>query len=92
MVPFVRDPSVCNQRVAPQPVSHHNSLMNNLLRVKKAFASRFFKKGSRSIKMTLENEFGIVYNLKRIRRLMKKFNVSLTMGTVHSAHERSSFP
>ncbi|GGA51005.1 IS3 family transposase [Paenibacillus physcomitrellae] len=43
--------------------------------VKKAFDRRGFKKGARSIKMTLENEFGIVYNLKRIRRLMKKFNI-----------------
>jgi transposase InsO family protein len=43
--------------------------------IKKAFARRGFKKGSRSIKMILENEFGIVYNLKRIRRLMKKFGL-----------------
>ncbi|MBD0384899.1 IS3 family transposase [Paenibacillus sedimenti] len=43
--------------------------------IKKAFNQRGFKKGSRSIKMTLENEFEIVYNLKKIRRLMKKFNI-----------------
>lgn len=43
--------------------------------IKKAFNRRGFKKGSRSIKMTLENEFHIVYNLKRIRRLMRKFNL-----------------
>jgi len=43
--------------------------------IKKAFHRRGFKKGSRSIKMTLENEFHIVYNLKRIRRLMRKFNL-----------------
>lgn len=43
--------------------------------VKKAFHRRGFKKGSRSIKMTLHHEFGIVYNLKRIRRLMKKFGL-----------------
>jgi putative transposase len=43
--------------------------------VKKAFQRRGFKKGSRSIKMILENEFGVTYNLKRIRRLMKKFNL-----------------
>ncbi|MFK0522342.1 IS3 family transposase [Paenibacillus illinoisensis] len=36
---------------------------------------RGFKKGARSIKMTLENEIGIVYNLKRIRRLMNNFNI-----------------
>ncbi|WP_289143106.1 IS3 family transposase, partial [uncultured Brevibacillus sp.] len=43
--------------------------------IKRAFRRRGFKKGSRSIKMILENEFGKVYNLKRIRRLMKKFNL-----------------
>lgn len=43
--------------------------------IKKAFHRKGFKKGSRSIKMILENEFGIIYNLKRIRRLMKKMNL-----------------
>lgn len=43
--------------------------------IKKAFNRRGFKKGSRSIKMILENEYGMVYNLKRIRRLMKKFQL-----------------
>ncbi len=33
------------------------------------------KKGARQIKMTLEGQFGIVYNLKRIRRIMKKYNI-----------------
>jgi putative transposase len=43
--------------------------------IKKAFHRKGFKKGSRSIKMILENEFDITYNLKRIRRLMKKLNL-----------------
>ncbi|MEF2967144.1 IS3 family transposase [Paenibacillus sp. M1] len=43
--------------------------------VKKAFHRRGFKKGSRSIKMTLEHEYDTVYNLKRIKRLMNKFNL-----------------
>jgi putative transposase len=43
--------------------------------IQKAFHRRGFKKGSRSIKMILENEFGVVYNLKRIRRLMKKLGL-----------------
>lgn len=43
--------------------------------IKKAFNRRGYKKGSRSIKMVLENEFGIIFNLKKIRRLMKKFNI-----------------
>jgi len=41
----------------------------------KAFERRGYKKGSRSIKMTLENEYGILYNRKRIRRIMRKFNI-----------------
>lgn len=43
--------------------------------IKKAFNRRGYKKGSRSIKMTLENEYNTCYNLKRIRRLMKKFDL-----------------
>ncbi|WP_458126293.1 IS3 family transposase [Paenibacillus sp. Z3-2] len=43
--------------------------------IKKAFNRRGYKKGSRSIKMTLENEYKTCYNLKRIRRLMKKLNL-----------------
>ncbi len=41
----------------------------------KAFHFRRRKKGARQIKMTLENQFNITYNLKRIRRIMKKFNI-----------------
>ncbi|AQR89704.1 hypothetical protein CLOBY_14630 [Clostridium saccharobutylicum] len=33
------------------------------------------RKRAKQIKMTLENEFGIVYNLKRIRRIMKKYTI-----------------
>lgn len=36
-----------------------------------AFNHRGYKKGSRSIKMTLENEFNIVYSRKKIQRIMK---------------------
>jgi hypothetical protein len=32
-------------------------------------------KGAKQIKMTLQNEFSINYNLKRIRRIMKKYNL-----------------
>jgi len=41
----------------------------------KAFNYKKRKKGARQIKMTLEGEFGIVYNLKRIRRIMKKYEI-----------------
>ena len=40
-----------------------------------AFNKRGYKKGARSIKMVLENEYQIVYNLKRIRRIMKKYDI-----------------
>lgn len=41
----------------------------------KAYHFRGRKKGARQIKMTLENEYGITFNLKRIRRIMKKFEI-----------------
>lgn len=41
----------------------------------KAFNFKRRKKGARQIKMTLEGQFGIVYNLKRIRRIMKKYSI-----------------
>ena len=41
----------------------------------KAFDHRGYKKGSRSIKMTLESEFGITYSRKHIQRIMRKFDI-----------------
>ncbi len=41
----------------------------------KAFHFKNRKKGARQIKMTLEGQFKVVYNLKRIRRIMKKFDI-----------------
>ncbi len=41
----------------------------------KAYKFKNRKKGSRQIKMVLENEFDMVMNLKKIRRLMKKYNL-----------------
>ena len=41
----------------------------------KAFDHRGYKKGSRSIKMTLKSEFGITYSRKRIQRIMRKFDI-----------------
>lgn len=48
-------------------------LKDNVL---KAFNFKNKKKGARQIKMVLQNEFDINYNLKRIRRIMKKFGIS----------------
>lgn len=41
----------------------------------KAFNRRGYKKGSRSIKMILENEFDLQYSRKRIQRIMNKYNI-----------------
>lgn len=40
-----------------------------------AYNFRGRKKGAKQIKMTLNIHFGINYNLKRIRRIMKKYNI-----------------
>jgi putative transposase len=41
----------------------------------KAFKFKGRKKGARQIKMTLEGQYNITYNLKRIRRIMKKYDI-----------------
>lgn len=41
----------------------------------KAFNRRGYKKGSRSIKMTLEHNFGIVMSRKKIQRIMRKYGI-----------------
>src|SRR5699024_3633885 len=41
----------------------------------KEFNRRGYKKGSRSIKMILENEFSLLYSRKRIQRIMRKYNI-----------------
>ncbi len=41
----------------------------------KAFRFKNRKKGARQIKMTLAGQFQVVYNLKRIRRIMKKYGI-----------------
>ena len=41
----------------------------------KVFNRRGYKKGSRSIKMILGNEFNVVFSLKRIRRIMYKYDI-----------------
>ncbi|MCJ7687891.1 MAG: IS3 family transposase [Clostridiaceae bacterium] len=43
--------------------------------VLKAFEYRGYKKGSRSIKMVLEQEFNLIINRKCIQRIMRKYNI-----------------
>ncbi|MEI2401043.1 IS3 family transposase [Paenibacillus phytohabitans] len=47
-------------------------LKENIL---KAYNFKGRKKGARQIKMTLAGQFDVVYNLKLIRRIMKKYNI-----------------
>lgn len=51
-------------------------LQNNIL---KAFKYKVRKKGAKQIKMILSSKFNTVYNLKRIRRIMKKYNIVCTI-------------
>ncbi len=53
---------------------------NILLR---AYRYKRRKKGARQIQMTLQLHFGLTYNLKRIRRLMKKFNLVCPIRRAH---------
>lgn len=41
----------------------------------KAFERRGYKKGSRSIKMILENDFHLIFSRKKIQRIMKKYGI-----------------
>jgi putative transposase len=41
----------------------------------KAYNFKRRKKGARQIKMTLQGQYNIIYNLKRIRRIMKKYGI-----------------
>lgn len=41
----------------------------------KAYNFKGRKKGARQLKMTLEGHYAITYNLKRIRRIMKKYGI-----------------
>ena len=41
----------------------------------KAFKKRSYEKGARSIKMTLEREYKTIFSLKKIGRIMRKYNI-----------------
>ncbi|MCO7177210.1 IS3 family transposase [Sporolactobacillus kofuensis] len=41
----------------------------------KAFNRRGYKKGSRSIKMIMENEFNLIFSRKKIQRIMRKYGI-----------------
>lgn len=58
------------KRVNKDEVDEHVKKM-----IYKAYHFRGRNKGARQIKMTLENQYKVTYNLKRIRRIMKKFKI-----------------
>ncbi len=64
--------SAKSQRIREQRDTQDEAVRDIIL---KAYNFRGRKKGARQIKMTLEGEFGIVYNLKRIRRIMGKYDI-----------------
>jgi putative transposase len=41
----------------------------------KAYRFKGRHKGARQIKMTLQGQYNIIYNVKRIRRIMKKYDI-----------------
>ena len=43
--------------------------------MEKAFTKKGYKNGARSIRMNLENNFNTTFNLKKIRRIMKKYGI-----------------
>ena len=52
---------------------HQDELVKAI--ILKAYNFKGRHKGARQLKMTLEGHYGITYNLKRIRRIMKKYGI-----------------
>ena len=66
---YFSEKSVQNRAVK----DHSDEVLKNI--ILKAYYFRGRKKGARQIKMTLQNQYQITYNLKRIRRIMKKYEI-----------------
>lgn len=64
--------SVSSQEQRKQKSDRDEILKETIL---KALRFRNRKKGARQIKMTLAGQFQVVYNSKRIRRIMKKYEI-----------------
>ena len=45
------------------------------IHILKAFGKKGYKRGARSIKMNLERDFDIIYSLKKIGRIIRKYNI-----------------
>jgi putative transposase len=61
-----------SQNVKKQHEKRDQKLKEMIL---KAYKFKNRKKGAKQIKMTLAKQFNVVYNLKRIRRIMKKYGI-----------------
>ncbi|UOY92331.1 IS3 family transposase [Ectobacillus sp. JY-23] len=64
--------SAKSQKCRQQKDENDHVLKEHIL---KAFHFKGRKKGARQIKMTLAGQFQVVYNLKRIRRIMNKYGI-----------------
>ena len=47
----------------------------DFMMIKKAYEYKGWKKGARQIKMRIKRDYGVIMNLKKIRRLMKKYDL-----------------
>jgi transposase InsO family protein len=61
-----------SQKVRKQYEKRDRKLKEMIL---KAYKFKNRKKGAKQIKMTLAKQFKVIYNLKRIRRIMKKYDI-----------------
>ncbi|WP_078232895.1 IS3 family transposase, partial [Clostridium botulinum] len=62
-------------KTAPARAKRENDDLKVRDIILKAYDYRGYKKGSRSIKMTLKNEFNITYSRKKIQRIMRKYSI-----------------
>ena len=47
----------------------------DFMMIKNAYEYKGWKKGARQIKMRIKKDYGVIMNLKKIRRLMKKYDL-----------------
>jgi len=76
---FFDEPSIQNRASQDEA----DEVVKDILLMAYHFRGR--KKGARQIKMTLQNQYGITYNLKRIRRIMKKYEIICTIRRANPA-------
>ena len=62
-------------KTEPTRLARERSDLNSKALILKAFKFKGYKKGSRQIKMTLEDKFKSVVNRKKIQRIMRKYGI-----------------